>query len=133
MDTVFEEDKLTRLTATIGPDGAPVRGYEIRHGRLVPRAGFVPWLAPDGVDDPVSAAGGAGTLVGTTVHGLFEEDGFRSWFLGEVAARRGVRWWPSGVSYDALRQNQIDRIADACEEHLDLDRLWELVETGAAT
>ena len=83
VDTVFEGDKLTL------PDGdararwrLPVRGYEIRHGRLVPRAGFVPWLAVDGADGPVSAADGAGTVVGTTVHGLFEEDAFRSWFLG---------------------------------------------------
>jgi adenosylcobyric acid synthase len=133
VDTVFEEDKLTRLTATLGPDGAPVRGYEIRHGRLVPRAGFVPWLVPDGVDGPISAAVGAGTFVGTTVHGLFEEDAFRSWFLGAVASRRGARWRSSGVCYGAMRQRQIDRVADACEEHLDLDRLWGLVETGATT
>jgi hypothetical protein len=32
-----------------------------------------------------------------------------------------------------MRQRQIDRVADACEEHLDLDRLWGLVETGATT
>ena len=132
VDTVFGEEKLTRLTATGGPDGAPVRGYEIRHGRLAPRAGFVPWLVPDGADDPVSAGVGTGAVLGTTLHGLFEEDAFRAWFLRHVAARRGTAWRPSGVSYAALRERQIDRIADACEVHLDLDRLWGLVEAASA-
>ena len=130
VDTVFEEEKLTRLTTSGGPDGAPVRGYEIRHGRLSPRPGYVAWLAPDGADGPVSAVAGAGVLLGTTLHGLFEEDAFRAWFLAHVAARRGAGWRPSGVSYAALRERQIDRIADACAAHLDLERLWALVEAG---
>ncbi len=131
VDTVFEEEKLTRLTTTAGPDGSPVRGYEIRHGRLWPRPGFVPWLTPDGADGPVGACDAAGALLGTTLHGLFEEDAFRGWFLGHVAARRGAGWRSSGVSYAARRERQIDRIADACEEHLDLDRLWGLLQTGS--
>ena len=109
----------------------PVHGYEIRHGRLSPRPGFVPWPAPDGADGPVGASDGDGALLGTTLHGLFEEDAFRASFLGDVAARRGAAWRSSGVSYAALRERQIDRIADACEAHLDLERLWALVEAGA--
>jgi len=130
VDTDFEEEKLTRLTVTGGLGGMPVRGYEIRHGRLSARPGFVPWLAPDGADGPVGARDGDGALLGTTVHGLFEEDAFRASFLGDVAARRGAAWRPTGVSYAALRERQIDRIADACAAHLDLERLWALVEAG---
>ena len=42
VDTDFEEEKLTRLTATVGPGGMPVHGYEIRHGRLSRPAGLRP-------------------------------------------------------------------------------------------
>ena len=71
------------------------------------------------------------SVCATTLHGLFENDAFRSWFLADVAARRGRAWEPSGLDYTAAREEQIDRVADACEEHLDLERVWRIVEAGA--
>ena len=79
----------------------------------------------------ISAADADGIVLGTTLHGLFEDDGFRHRFLAELAGRRGRTWADSGLSFAAARQGQIDRIADACEEHLDLDALWRLVESAA--
>ena len=73
----------------------------------------------------------AAGVYGTTLHGLLESDGFRTALLEEVARRRERKWVPAGVSFDAARQAQIDRIADACEAHLDLPALWAIVE-GAA-
>ena len=71
-------------------------------------------------------------MLGTTLHGLFEDDGFRSPLpRPSWPARRGRAWAASGLSFAAARQGQIDRIADACEEHLDLDALWRLVESAA--
>jgi adenosylcobyric acid synthase len=128
--TVYVADKVTRLAVGSGPDGTRVRGYEIRHGRIEPRIGCVPWLTTS-VGHALGALDASGGVLGTTVHGLFEEDGFRSWFLGLVAERRGRPWRPAGKSYAAARERQIDRIADACAEHLDTDRLWRLVEEGS--
>jgi adenosylcobyric acid synthase len=68
---------------------------------------------------------------GTSLHGLFESDGFRAAFLGEVAARRGKRFAPSGVSFAAAREAQVDRLADVLEAHLDLATLDILVKEGA--
>ena len=132
--TVFETDKITRLSSAMDADGRPVTGYEIRHGRLIALDDHRPWLAPDGTaedDDVISAADAEGTVLGTTLHGLFEDDGFRHRFLAELARRRGRTWADSSLSFAAARQGQIDRIADACEEHLDLDALWRLVESAA--
>jgi hypothetical protein len=42
---------------------------------------------------------------------------------------------PAGLgatSFVALRRARLDRIADALEAHADLDRLFGLIETGAA-
>jgi adenosylcobyric acid synthase len=69
-------------------------------------------------------------VFGTTLHGLFEEDAFRGEFLARVAAIRGSSWRPSGASFGAARERQIDRVADACEAFLDTDALWRLVESG---
>ncbi len=63
-------------------------------------------------------------FLGTSLHGLFEEDGFRAAFLTQVAARRGKRWTGSGLSFAAAREAQIDRLADA----LEATSTWALVQ-----
>jgi adenosylcobyric acid synthase len=127
VDTVFEPAKVTRLATVTGPGGDSVRGYEIRHGHIVAGGACTPWL--DGSTVP-SARDAAGDVLGTTLHGLFEADAFRSRFLAEVAARRGRAWRPSGVSFAAARERQIDAVADACEQFLDIEEVWRIVEAG---
>jgi adenosylcobyric acid synthase len=138
--TTFAADKLTRLTAATvsasesGTEVLSLDGYEIRHGRLVPGSLYAPWFDADAAsqdDDVISAVDPSGGVRGTTLHGVFENNAFRSWFLADVAARRERAWAPSGLDYAAAREEQIDRVADACEEYLDLERIWRIVETGA--
>jgi len=114
--------------------GQAVNGYEIHHGRVV-RGGDTPaWIHLDdasgheeeGAVEPERAA-----VMGTSVHGLFESDGFRAVFLTEVGRRRGKTFVAAGTSFEAARQAQIDRLADLLEAHLDLDRLYALIELGA--
>jgi adenosylcobyric acid synthase len=133
--TRFVAEKTTRLRAGSGPGGAPVQGYEIRHGRTAAREGWERWLRLDDAaetgddgDDIESARDPGGLVLGTSVHGLFEQDRFRREFLTFVAAARGKAWHPSGASFAAAREHQIDRVADVCAAHLDLDALWRLVE-----
>ena len=74
-----------------------------------------PRLEDDGAVDPDARA------LGTSLHGLFEEDGFRAAFLTEVGRRRDKTFVPAGVSFAAARDAQFDRLADLIEAHLDLD------------
>jgi adenosylcobyric acid synthase len=135
--TRFRAEKTTRLRAGRGPSGDPVRGYEIRHGRTSPLAGWDQWFSLDAdgpaghEDDVESARDRSASVYGTSLHGLFEEDGFRGDFLSGVADVRGKSWRPSGAAFAEARQLQIDRVADACAAHLDLTALWRLVELGA--
>ena len=133
--TRFEAEKTTRLRTGTGPGGAPLRGYEIRHGRTAAREGWERWLRLDDAaetgDDVESARDPGGLVFGTSVHGLFEQDRFRGEFLTFVAAARGKSWHASGASFAAAREHQIDHVADVCAAHLDLDALWRLVERGA--
>ena len=48
-----------------------------------------------------------------------------------MAARRAKEWAPSGISFAAARAAQYDRVADACEAHLDVDALLRIVAEGA--
>ena len=134
--TRFEAEKITRLRAGTGESGAPVRGYEIRHGRSLPLAGWREWLTlkdhkPVAGDDQVESACDPSSLVfGTSLHGLFEEDRFRGEFLSGVARARGKTWRASGRSFAAARERQIDRVADACAAHVDTDALWRILEAA---
>jgi adenosylcobyric acid synthase len=132
--TRFAADKTTRLRQSTDRGGSLVQGYEIRHGRTGVLDGWTPWLEladPGGADDVESARDPDALVFGTSLHGLFEEDRFRAAFLSAVAAARGRNWRPTGASFAAARENQIDRVADACAAHLDLPALWRLVERGA--
>jgi adenosylcobyric acid synthase len=155
--TSFEADKVldrpaARVIAEPGA-GCWVRGYRIHHGRMTlapwPDAGgsestsnrrhsestsnrrhVEPWLvAADGTE--LGWRGGPGGLVcATALHGLFEDDGFRGAFLDWLARRRGgPAPVPSvaGMSFAAARAARFDRIADALEAHVDLDRLFDLM------
>ena len=96
--------------------GEPVEGYTIHHGR-------------------VHAAGGeefcegqqVGSTFGTMWHGAFESDGFRRVFLEEIARLTGSDWRPSegAPGYAEQRETMIDRLADACEDNLDVPALLE--------
>jgi adenosylcobyric acid synthase len=133
-DTRFEPDKVTKPRAGratgILESELPVTGYQIHHGRTTTDA---PWIHLDdqwGVQ--AEGARNAGRpVLGTSLHGLFEGDGFRTAFLSAVAARRGKSFTPSGVSFAAAREAQFDRLADLVEDHLDMAAVEKLIAAGA--
>jgi adenosylcobyric acid synthase len=133
VDTVFEPTKLTRQRRGESM-GQRVAGYEIRHGRVSRRDGAEGWIHLDdcyGREDDGALDVGARVL-GTSLHGLFEQDGFRAAFLTEVGRRAGKTFVPAGVSFNAARDSQFERLADLLEAHLDVDALDALIEGAAA-
>ena len=110
--------------------GEPVNGYRIHHGRVSARSPVEPWLV---ADDGTVLGWRQGRVAGTTLHGVFESDVFRSAVLRWAAEAGGVQE-PDGlgaVSFPAARLARLDRIADTLDEHLDMDRLLALVAEGA--
>ncbi|MGY6500714.1 MAG: cobyric acid synthase [Acidimicrobiales bacterium] len=122
--TTFAPDKVTRQRVGTA-DGRSVHGYQIHHGRVRPDGGD-PWIDLGGEIDGIRVDG----VHGTTLHGLFEADGFRRAVLAEVAARAGKRFVPSTTSFEAVRQERIDALADALEAHLDMGAIDALVRSA---
>lgn len=125
--TTFQPDKVTRPRRGTAL-GQRVCGYQIHHG-VVTRVNGDGWIALDDAwgAESEGAADPARHTWGTTLHGLLEEDGFRAAFLGLVSPG----WQPSGVSFGAARQAQVDRLADVLEASLDLAAIEAIVKEGA--
>ena len=125
--TEFQPRKVTRQRRG-RHGGHQVTGYEIHHGLVIRGLASDPWLTLDDVYGTEDEGASDGRFRGTTLHGLFEADGFREAFLRETAAARGRKWLPAGVSFTAAREAQWDRLADALEAHVDIAALERLIE-----
>lgn len=125
--TRFEDDKVIRRCRGTSL-GHPVAGYRIHHGRVVVNGGE-PFVELDGAVDGVTS----GFVFGTTLHGLFESDGFRRAFLAQVGGRTRKRYTPTATPFAAARDAEIDRLADMVERHVDLVAIRELIGRCAAS
>jgi adenosylcobyric acid synthase len=65
-------------------------------------------------------------------HGAFESDGFRRAWLSQVARTAGSRWQPQAVApgFAERRERMLDTLADALEEHVDVDALLSLTRVA---
>ncbi|MBB3038597.1 cobyric acid synthase [Hoyosella altamirensis] len=130
LDIVFGPVKtLAVATGTgqgFGADLA-VTGYEIHHGEATRSA-----------DDPLLRSGDAfeGSqrpgVFGTHWHGLLENDEYRRAFLTHTAALAGLNGFvvSSNVSAAEERAAQLDLMADALAQHVDVERLFSLINDG---
>jgi adenosylcobyric acid synthase len=103
--------------------GAPVTGYEVRHG-VVTVHGIT--------GEPFLDGCRSGTVWGTSWHGTLENDEFRRSFLTEVAAFAGRDFKPApDTCFADLREAALDRLADLVADHVDTGALGRLIEGGA--
>jgi adenosylcobyric acid synthase len=74
-------------------------------------------------DDGLRSSGG--TVWGTYVHGLFEAEGFRRWWLNRLRRRRGL---PTPPPTPPLSPDGVyDRLAQAVRAHLDLKMIYHIL------
>lgn len=119
LHTRLRGDKALRLTTgTLQLDGSEVQGYEIHCGDTQSRAPLQPFaLLADGNTDGVIADDGQ--IAGTYLHGLFDT----------AAACQALLQWagledPVMLDRSAIREAEIERLADCLEAHLDLAKLF---------
>ena len=125
VDTVLAADKtLARVTAGAPIFDATVTGYEIHMGRTDGADCARPLLDIDGRPDGAMSADGL--VIGTYVHGIFADDGFRRAFLADLAARRGHAGRFGEVDFAGRVDAILDELAVHMAANLDLDALGEI-------
>ena len=101
----------------------PLRGYEIHVGETHYLHTARPFAQIDSKrsDGCVSANG---NVLGTYLHGLFDEDDFRHAFL--AAARAFHELDPAGAfnTWKFQREQSLDRLADTVRDHVDLREIF---------
>lgn len=117
LSTTLERHKqLRNVRGTLTLRNAPVTGYEIHAGVTIGPALKRPAVRLG--DRPDGALSKDGQILGVYLHGLFDSP----------AACNAILQWaglddPNTPDYARLREEGIDRLADAVEEHVDLERV----------
>lgn len=121
VDTVLAPEKqLKRSQGTLMlPDHqkVPVWGYEIHAGTSRVAAHAAAPLVLNG--HPDGAIGLDGQVMGTYLHGVFDSPDA----CAQILAWAGLEQ-AQGVDVTAIREQGINRIADAIETHIDLHAIW---------
>ncbi len=143
VETVLTGDKQTHQVAGKLLEGAAalglaavedVAGYEIHMGVTTRGALARPLFAVarhGGFGETIEdgAVSGDGRTWGSYLHGLFDDAALRHALLDNLRGRRGLA--PAVRPVEASLDGELDRLADHLAAHLDLERIWNLLDLPA--
>lgn len=123
VSTIFRQNKTRRLVrGTIREgylSGVSVYGYEIHTGQTL-----------EGADPETIPVTARGNVCGTYLHGLFDSGEAVDRLADLLARKKGL---PQCTCHSQDRklvsQQQLDLLADTCRSHMDLERIYGIIET----
>lgn len=128
----FDVENLHFLNGTFS--GSELVGYEIHMGDTKPNDDTVkrcftitkrsetPITVVDGFID------GRHQVMGTYIHGVFDNDEFRRFIINQLRLRKGLEETPVVFHYFEHKNKAYNRLADIVEEHLDMDYIMTLLK-----
>ena len=142
MDTVFAKSKTrTRVAGTFGRisgdwsplSGVELEGYEIHMGESVLKNGAVAATRiRDAVSETEKAEGAvSGAVCGTYVHGVFDREEVVHGLLQALGQKKGVDVTEmKGMDFAAFKETQYDILAAELRKHLDMEKIYQILEEG---
>jgi len=122
---LLPEKQLKQRQGILLPGEEPCSGYEIHVGVSSGPALTQPLLQfENGELD--GACSEDGQVIGTYLHGIFD----RASALQALLQWAGLQQSQS-YDYNAERERQINRLADAAEQHLDMEQIYRLLESDS--
>lgn len=142
MKTVFVRDKITsqveaypsgRLELLTGYKGK-LSGYEIHMGRselgaALEQAFIIKTRSRREVNLPDGAVDAGGSVWGTYIHGIFDNDDFRRCIIDRLKETKCLetKGYTSTMSTAERRQQEYDRLAGLVREHLNMSLIYGLL------
>ena len=132
--TIFTPEKVVAQVRGLHLEsGLPVAGYEIHMGRMqdTSAAGAIFRLShaagtateyEDGLRSP------DGRIWGTHVHGLFDAERFRRWWLNRLRQRKGLPPLPTAPM--SPTDDVYDRLAALVRPHLKLQAIYDMLQSS---
>jgi len=113
--TVQVEKTVTGDGPILGPiEGESVWGYEIHMGTTTSKEPFA--FEDDG------AVGDCGLVIGTYLHGIFQNDNFKDAFLDYLYERKNLD------RKSASKGDGYEELAKETEKYLDMEKIWKMIE-----
>lgn len=140
--TTFQADKVThQVTAQarehaflqLGYSDTALKGYEIHMGRTVfhspvQRAFHIVSRSGQMVDVWDGAVRQDGLVMGTYIHGIFDNDRYRRAVINALRQRKGLAPIGMSVSYAQDKEESYNRLASAVRSSLDMPLLYRLMQ-----
>ena len=144
MEVSFTPEKRTVQAVgalTGGPDwlapleGTRIEGYEIHSGANAFGPGAQFWLADAADGEPLGACNAAGNVLGTYLHGLFDDGALADAVVRRARALKGLPETDAAaqaaVNMAAYREAQFDKLADVVRESLDMAAVYRILRGEA--
>lgn len=131
VETTIEKEKTLRQGLyRIGNDtlfeaGSVVRGYEIHMGKTVVKGEATPVL--DGADPGMCLLSEDKTVLGTYIHGFFDDDRVRRSFINYFKEKKGFSVDKDGLSYHSFRETQFDRLTQVVRDNCAMELIYQMV------
>ncbi len=123
--TVMALEKTLQLAAaTHLTSGLTVKGYEIHHGQT--EIGNCEVLIKRSDEENIGVQSNAGRIWGTYLHGIFDDDKFRRWFIDTLRVSKGLEPLDKVCAVYDL-ENAFDHLADVFRKTVDMKRIYELL------
>lgn len=139
-ETIFETEKVrTRVSGTVELitgyfqklSGTTFTGYEIHMGKTKVKDQIFSCLEK-GEDAPITSDGAvANNILGSYVHGIFDEGDFYSKLVEILLEEKGItESLAENMSFDEYKNQQYDILADGMRASLDMEQIYEILENG---
>ncbi|MBW8016162.1 MAG: cobyric acid synthase [Planctomycetes bacterium] len=123
--TVMAIEKTLQLaSATHLNSDLTVKGYEIHHGQT--KLGNSEVLIKRSDDEIIGVKSNAGRIWGTYLHGIFDDDEFRRWFIDGLRTSKGLKPMNKICAVYDL-EIAFDHLADVFRKTMDMKRIYELL------
>jgi adenosylcobyric acid synthase len=131
VETTIKKKKILRQGSyrignnTLFEAGYVVRGYEIHMGKTVVKGKATPVL--DGADPGICLISKDKTVLGTYIHGFFDDDGIRRSFINYFKEKKGFPVDSEGLSYHSFRETQFERLARVVRDNCAMELIYQMV------